>query len=91
MLAPPKQRVEIAAFDPRTLENFRLPEGQNRGNLNAQGVDDFRKKKKVCETCSRVRDKRINVLCVRNLEKTVRFQYHLIWDSRQRRDNVVNV
>lgn len=49
MLAPPKQRVEIAQFDTRTLENFRLPEGQifHRSNQYPQGSDELRKKRKV--------------------------------------------
>lgn len=49
MLAPPKQRVEILQFDTRTLENFRLPEGQTpfRPNQQLQGTDETRKKKKV--------------------------------------------
>ncbi|KAF8310022.1 hypothetical protein DL93DRAFT_2230583 [Clavulina sp. PMI_390] len=38
VLAPPKQRIEVATFDARTLENFRLGVGRED--------DDPRKKKK---------------------------------------------
>jgi len=52
MLAAPKQRIEIAPFDSRILENFRLPAGQvpHRANQQIPGADEMRKKKKKPHT-----------------------------------------
>ena len=49
MLAAPKQRIEIAPFDSRVLENFRLPGGQvpHRANQQILVADEIRKKKKA--------------------------------------------
>jgi hypothetical protein len=48
MLAAPKQRIEIAPFDSRVLENFRLPAGQvPHRNQQILGADEMRKKKKA--------------------------------------------
>ena len=49
MLAAPKQRIEIAPFDSRVLESFRLPGGQlpHRANQQILGADEMRKKKKA--------------------------------------------
>jgi len=52
MLAAPKQRIEIAPFDNRVLENFRLPGGQvpHRANQQILGADEMRKKEKKPHT-----------------------------------------
>jgi len=50
MMAAPKQRMEIAPFDDRTLQYFRLPEGKMFRNPSALDPESEAKRKRKVRT-----------------------------------------